>query len=62
MDKAVTDFLAWVSHIEEEIGVAIRDSALGTGYEDALKREVYKRLGIHPLSAVNVLPAQISFS
>jgi len=60
MDAAVNEFLKWVSHAEGEISTAISESALGTGYEILLKAEVYKRLGIHPLSATKVLPPSIS--
>ncbi len=35
-------------------------STRATGYEDALKREVYLRLGIHPLTGTALLPARIS--
>ena len=61
-EHAVTEFLKWAAQIEKDINVALTDSALGTGYEDALKREVYARLGVHPLSAEKVLPMQIIFA
>jgi hypothetical protein len=60
MDEAINKFLAWVSQTEADIETAIAESALGTGYEDALKKEVYTRLGIHPLSGAKILPAQIT--
>ena len=60
MDVAVNDFLDWVSQTEKNIEAAITDSAFGTGYEEALKREVYLRLGIHPLISAALLPARIS--
>ena len=60
MDKAVNAFLAWTSKTEQDIEKAIRESAYGTGYEDILKREVYARIGIHPLSAAKVLPSHIA--
>ncbi len=59
MEEAVKKFLAWTAKTEEEIEKAIRESAYGTGYEDALKKEVYSRLGVHPLSGTKVLPSQI---
>lgn len=59
MDEAVNKFLNWVAKTEEDIEKAIRESAYGTGYEDTLKREIYSRLGIHPLSSAKVLPPQI---
>jgi hypothetical protein len=60
MDQALDRFLEWVSAAEGDIQTAIAESAFGTGYEDALKREVYSRLGIHPLTGAKVLPDQIS--
>jgi hypothetical protein len=60
MDHAINEFIKWVSVIEDEIETAITESALGTGYEDVLKREVYNRLGIHPLSGANTLPSEIT--
>jgi hypothetical protein len=60
MEEAVDKFLAWVSKTDQDIEKAIRESAYGTGYEDALKKEVYGRLGIHPLSGAKVLPTHIS--
>jgi hypothetical protein len=60
MDDAVNKFLLWVTKTDEQIDKAISESAYGTGYEDALKREVYNRLGIHPLAGAKVLPSQIS--
>jgi hypothetical protein len=59
MDDAINNFLEWVSKTEGEIEKAIRESAYGTGYEDDLKKEVYSRLGIHPLSGAKTLPVQI---
>jgi len=61
MHKALTQFLKWVGEIEQDITTAIAESALGTGYEDALRREIYLRLGIHAISTQKVLPQQITF-
>ncbi len=60
MDDAVNDFLKWVSEAEQDIQMAIAESAFGTGYEDILKKEIYTRLGIHPLTGVATLPFLIS--
>ena len=60
MDEAINKFLAWVSKTEQDIEKAIRELAYGTGYEEALKKGVYGRLGIHPLSGSKVLPPNIS--
>lgn len=59
MDAAVNDFLKWMANAEKDIQAAITESAFGTGYEDALKKEIYSRLGIHSLTGAAVLPSQI---
>ncbi len=61
MDQAVNDFIVWVAETEKAIELAIAESALGTGYEDALKDEVYTRLGINRLAGAKQLPALIFF-
>jgi hypothetical protein len=60
MDDALTSFLKWVSAAEQDIQTAITESAFGTGYEDMLKKEIYTRLGIHPLTGIATLPFLIS--
>jgi hypothetical protein len=60
MNKAVSDFLEAGGEIEAAISMAIAESALGTGYEEALKREIYARLGVHPLALTRTLPATIT--
>jgi hypothetical protein len=62
MEAAVKQFIAWVSEVERDISAAISDSSLGTGYEDILRRDVFQRLGILPLSGVKKLPSQITTS
>jgi hypothetical protein len=62
MNKALADFGQWALEIENNIATAIAESALGTGYEDSLRREIYSRLGIHPLSGAATLPDQISLA
>jgi hypothetical protein len=62
MDEAVNKFIEWVSQTEADIESAISQSAFGTGYEVQLKREVYSRLGIHPLSGSKTLPQHITLS
>lgn len=59
MSAAVADFIIWVASIERDIDKRITDSALGTGYEAALKVEVLSRLGIHPMAGAKVLPDEI---
>jgi hypothetical protein len=56
MDEAANNFLKWVSDAEQDIQTAITESAFGTGYEDILKKEIYTRLGIHPLTGPATLP------
>lgn len=60
MNRALDKFLPWATEIDSDVSRAISESALGTGYEDAVKREVYSRLGIHPLAGAKVLPHEIS--
>ena len=43
--QTIDTLLLWVSQAEEKIQTAICESAIGTGYEDALKRQIYGRLG-----------------
>jgi len=62
MNRALSEFLKWAVQIEKNVSTAIAESALGTGYEDALRREIYARLGIHPLASVATLPNQISLA
>jgi hypothetical protein len=59
MMLAVSDFIEWFSKINAEIDKQIAVSALGTGYEDALRREVFSRLGVHPMAGANQLPSEI---
>lgn len=59
MDDAVNRFLAWFRETDEDIAIAIAESALGTGYEDALRKEIYSRLGIHPFSGAESIPEHI---
>lgn len=60
MDRAVTAFIEWSGEIASEIDTAISESALGTGYEEVLRREVYNRLGIHPYAGAKALPSMIA--
>ena len=60
MDKVLNKFIPWAAEIEKDVETAIRNSAFGTGYEEALKREVYSRLGIHPMAGMKNLPTEIT--
>jgi len=57
--RAVSEFLTWFDDIRGKLDTAINESALGTGYEDLLRAEVYERLGINPQVGVKVLPHEI---
>lgn len=59
MMTAVSDFIAWFSNVNTEIDRLIADSALGTGYEDALRTEVFARLGVHPMAGEKLLPSEV---
>ena len=59
MNEAVSRFITWIADIEKEIDTLIMGSALGTGYEDALKKEVFAQLRIHPVAGATALPAEI---
>ena len=61
-EKAVADFLTWFDDIRVRVDEAITESALGTGYEDVLRTQVYQRLGIHPAAGERVRPAVISLA
>ncbi|MDT6939348.1 hypothetical protein RI570_04215 [Brucella pseudogrignonensis] len=60
MEQAISKFIDWASGIDTEIEKLVTDSAVGTGYEEALKKEVYKQLGVHQLAAAKFLPSEIS--
>lgn len=60
MKAAVKQFLKWMAEIDEEIDAAVRESAVGTGYEYALRRAVYGCLGVSPLSGKKDLPTEIN--
>ncbi len=59
-EAAVAAFLLWFDDIRAKLDHEIVESALGTGYEDLLRAQVYQRLGIHPLVGERVLPHQIN--
>ena len=61
-EKAVADFLTWFDDMRQRVNEAITESALGTGYEDVLRAQVYQRLGIHPAAGERVLPAVINLA
>ena len=62
MNIAVSNFIDFVSSLEKRIDEMIAESALGTGYEQRLKDEVFKQLEIHPLAGSSMLPTQITLA
>jgi hypothetical protein len=56
----LSEFLAWFQQIRTRLDEAIAESALGTGYEDQLRAQVYQTLRIHPLAGEPTLPALIN--
>ena len=62
MNVAVSNFINFVSGVENKIDKMIAESALGTGYEQRLRDEVFKQLGIHPLAGSSMLPTQITLA
>jgi hypothetical protein len=58
--KAIVEFLKWVKEIDSSISQAIANSALGTGYEELLRTDVFKRLGMHPAAMEANLMQDIS--
>ena len=61
-EEVVTEFLAWFDNIRRELQSAINKSAFGTGYEERLTMEVYRRLGVSPLAGERALPADITLA
>ena len=62
MNSAVSKFITFVSDVEKKIDELIAESAMGTGYEERLKNEVFRQLGIHPLVGSSELPTQITLA
>lgn len=58
--SAVKNFLDWFDDVQSHIDRAIEDSALGTGYENILRSQIFKRLGINPHIADRTLPQEIN--
>lgn len=56
MDAAIRDFLEWFEQLRAIIEEGVSTSALGTGYEEILRTEVYKALSVHPLAVSRTLP------
>lgn len=60
MNRAIDKHLVWLEGIRAEIDKAIENSALGTGYEDALRRAVYVALRINENALNKILGHSIS--
>jgi len=62
MDAAVSAFTAWTAEIRDNVTQAIANSALGTGYEDQLRHEVFLRLGVNEAARRPTLPSSVSLT
>lgn len=58
-DEAIRSFLEWFEQLRTAIEEGVSTSALGTGYEEILRSEVFRALGIHPLAVARTLPELI---
>lgn len=61
-EAAVADYLNWFEGIEKRLEAGIADSALGTGYEEQLKIEVFRLVGLNPLLTERTLPQNIALA
>ena len=61
-ELALAKFHEWFREIKSGIETAIGESALGTGYEEALARETYRLLGLHGMVGEVRLPRAITVS
>ncbi|MDZ4858043.1 MAG: hypothetical protein SGI88_03600 [Candidatus Hydrogenedentes bacterium] len=61
-EDLVKAFLTWFDDVRIRLDVAISESALGTGYEDTLRSEVYSRLRISPVVGERVLEHDIGIA
>jgi len=62
VETAVAEYLTWFESIEKRLESGIAESALGTGYEEQLKTEVFRLLGLNPLLASKTLPQTIALA
>lgn len=58
--SAIAEFLKWFAQISERMSKAVGESAVGTGYEEAVRDQVYRCLRIHPSVATPTLPLEIN--
>ena len=56
----VSAFLSWFGEIRGRLDESIAESAVGTGYEDQLRAEVYRVLRVNPHVADAVLPTSLN--
>lgn len=61
-ENAVAEFLTWFDDIRMRLDEAINESALGTGYEDVLRNQVYQRLGVQLAAGERQLPTLINLA
>ena len=55
-------FLNWINQLQSRLEEALRDSAVGTGYEEQVRAQVYLNLRAHPLVGERTLPPIVHFS
>ncbi|MHB8409434.1 MAG: HsdM family class I SAM-dependent methyltransferase [Acidiferrobacterales bacterium] len=55
----ITELDKWVTVIRNSLDDAVSASAAGSGYEEAVRADVYSLLGIHPVSLEKPLPRRI---
>jgi len=58
-ELTTAEFEKWFGKVRDRVARAVDESAVGTGYDAALRNEVYKRLGIHPALANTSLESEI---
>lgn len=58
----VSQFLSWLDQLQSRIEEDLRESAVGTGYEEQVRAQVYLNLRVHPLVGERTLPPVIHFS
>jgi hypothetical protein len=58
----VSQFLNWFDQIRSRLEDALRESAVGTGYEEEVRSQIYLNLRVHPLVGERTLDPVIHFS
>ena len=58
-ETAIQEFLSYIDTIRSDIDLNVADSSLGTGYDELLRLEVYRRLDVDPHVGDRVLPHEV---